>query len=79
MAAFLWLSVLCYDIWKNFRDTNKILNPAKTQKDFVRYSLYTWISAGLATGFLMFMQFSTSVARKYKPGIGDDRCWIDGK
>ncbi|KAM7356226.1 uncharacterized protein ACRADG_002030 [Cochliomyia hominivorax] len=77
MAAFLWLSVLCYDIWMNFKETNIELNPNKNQKKFIRYSLYAWLSAGFATVILIFIQMSPSLPLYLKPEIGGDYCWIN--
>lgn len=79
MAAFLWLSVLCFDIWKNFKETNVELNSRKNQKQFIIYSLYAWLTAALATCLLIFIQLSPHVGAAIKPDIGDDWCWLDSE
>ncbi|XP_037811121.1 G-protein coupled receptor Mth2-like isoform X1 [Lucilia sericata] len=78
VAAFLWLNVLCFDIWKNFKETSYLeLNSKKSVKEFIFYSLYVWLGAGFATGVCIFIQLSTSVNDLYKPGIGNQKCWLD--
>ncbi|XP_065360901.1 G-protein coupled receptor Mth2-like [Calliphora vicina] len=77
MAAFLWLSVLCYDIWKNFKETYMQLNPRNNSKQFILYSLYVWLSAGLATFCIIYIELSPTVDDIYKTGIGGEICWLD--
>ncbi|XP_046807172.1 G-protein coupled receptor Mth2-like isoform X2 [Lucilia cuprina] len=78
VAAFLWLNVLCFDIWKNFKETSYLeLNSKKSVKEFIFYSLYVWLGAGFATGVCIFIQLSRSVNELYKPGIGNQKCWLD--
>ncbi|XP_065360014.1 G-protein coupled receptor Mth2-like [Calliphora vicina] len=77
MAAFLWLSVLCYDIWKNFKETNVELNSRKNRKQFIVYSLYAWLSAGLATFCIIYIQLSPNIDEIYKPGIGVEMCFLN--
>ncbi|XP_065361908.1 G-protein coupled receptor Mth2-like [Calliphora vicina] len=79
MATFLWLSVLCYDIWKNFKGTNVELSPTKNSKQFILYSLYVWLSAGLATFCIIYIQLSPTVDDIYKPGIDGEMCSLDTK
>ncbi|XP_065361909.1 G-protein coupled receptor Mth2-like [Calliphora vicina] len=79
VAAFLWLSTLCYDIWKNFKGTNIELNSRKNSKQFILYSLYVWLSAGLATFCIIYIELSPTVDDIYKPGIDGEMCSLDTK
>ncbi|XP_065362436.1 G-protein coupled receptor Mth2-like [Calliphora vicina] len=79
LAAFLWLNVLCYDIWKNFEETNIQLNSRKSRKLFIIYSLYVWLTAGLATVVCVLVELSPRIDNIYKPGIGNQVCWLDTK
>ncbi|XP_046808536.1 uncharacterized protein LOC111687899 [Lucilia cuprina] len=77
MAAFLWLGVLCFDIWRNFGETSIELNSAKNQLQFIYYSLFAWLGAGLATFCAICIELSTTVDEIYKPGIGVEMCWLN--
>ncbi|XP_065361907.1 G-protein coupled receptor Mth2-like [Calliphora vicina] len=77
MAAFLWLSVLCFDIWRNFKESYVELNSKRNRKQFILYSLYAWLSAGLATFCIIYIQLSPNIDEIYKPGIGVEMCWLN--
>ena len=79
LAAFLWLSVLCCDIWLNFKDINTEINANKNKKLFIIYSLYAWLGAGSASIISFIVQKSKSIDNIYKPGIGIRFCWLNGK
>ena len=79
MSAYLWLSVLCYDIWMNFKETNVEYNAHKNIKPFIMYSLYVWLSAGFATWILVIIQNSKNIDEIYKPDIGIEWCWLNSK
>ncbi|XP_005191197.2 G-protein coupled receptor Mth2 isoform X1 [Musca domestica] len=77
MSAFLWLSVLCFDIWLNFKDHSVDFSRQRHKLRFLFYSLYVWGTATLLMGLTMWAQWSDLVPKIYKPGIGDDICWLD--
>ena len=79
MAAFLWLSVLCYDIWLNFKDMNTEMNASKNKKLFLIYSLYAWLGASSASIISFIIQKSKYIENIYKPGIGIRFCWLNCK
>lgn len=79
MAAFLWLSVLCYDIWLNFKDMNTEMNTTKNKKLFIIYSLYAWLGASIATIISFIIQRAKRIDDIYKPGIGINYCWLNSK
>uniref|UniRef100_A0A1I8NM82 G-protein coupled receptors family 2 profile 2 domain-containing protein n=1 Tax=Stomoxys calcitrans TaxID=35570 RepID=A0A1I8NM82_STOCA len=73
MSAFFWLSVISFDLWQNFRLTGSIRFGQR--KRFLLYSSYAWgIPAGL-TLIVIGIQ-NSNVKDLYKPGIGDDYCWL---
>ncbi|XP_075161141.1 G-protein coupled receptor Mth2-like [Haematobia irritans] len=77
IAAFLWLNVLCFDIWINFKQ-NRVANYSKKRGlRFLWYSLYAWGTAIALTVLAMMCQWSNYISERYKPGIGDDFCWLD--
>ncbi|XP_073843050.1 G-protein coupled receptor Mth2-like [Musca autumnalis] len=72
MAAFLWISVLCFDIWYTFNS-----NAYNSARRFKIYSLYAWGLSGLMTGVVIWSQLSDYVDEIYKPGIGFEMCWLN--
>lgn len=79
MAAFLWLGVLCFDIWINFNESSVERDRRQNTKYFLAYSLYVWLSAGIATGILIYIESSAHIDELYKPGIGTKMCWLNSK
>ncbi|TMW45528.1 hypothetical protein DOY81_009390 [Sarcophaga bullata] len=77
MATFLWLSVLCYDIWLNFKDMNTDMSAKKNKKLFIMYSLYAWLGASIATIISFIIQKAKRIDDIYKPGIGINYCWLN--
>ncbi|XP_037940040.1 G-protein coupled receptor Mth2-like isoform X1 [Teleopsis dalmanni] len=75
IAAFLWLSVISFDLWHNFRGTSCNVNRYMQNKRFVIYSLYAWGIAGILTFATIQGQLS-SIDNHIKPGIGDEYCWL---
>ncbi|KAM7354840.1 G-protein coupled receptor Mth2-like [Cochliomyia hominivorax] len=79
MSAFLWLSVLCYDICRNFKETNIESRPKDNHQQFIIYSLYVWLSSTVATVIVIYVQLFTNVDPEWKPGIDDHSCWLNTK
>ncbi|XP_073836876.1 G-protein coupled receptor Mth2-like [Musca autumnalis] len=77
MSAFLWLNVLCFDIWLNFKDHSADFSKQRHRFRFLYYSLYVWGTASVLTFLTMQAQWSDLVPYEYKPGIGDETCWLD--
>ncbi|XP_070071865.1 G-protein coupled receptor Mth2 isoform X3 [Drosophila takahashii] len=77
MGAYLWLSVISFDLWHNFRGTRGI-NRFQENRRFLFYSLYAW---GIAVAFLAFTYTAQELTHwppYLKPGIGDGTyCWLD--
>ncbi|XP_037933024.1 G-protein coupled receptor Mth2-like isoform X2 [Teleopsis dalmanni] len=76
MAAFLWLNVISFDLWHNFRGTRGI-NRLQEKKRFLFYSLYAWGLAAVSLVFTWFAEEQLDVSEYYKPGIGSEYCWLD--
>ncbi|XP_017066430.1 probable G-protein coupled receptor Mth-like 10 isoform X2 [Drosophila eugracilis] len=77
MAAYLWLSVISFDLWHNFRGTRGI-NRFEEKKRFLFYSLYSWGIAVIFLAFTFYAQEFTDWPSNLKPGIGDGTyCWLD--
>ncbi|XP_075162357.1 G-protein coupled receptor Mth2-like [Haematobia irritans] len=72
MASLLWLSVLHFDIWTNLNDLSR-----RNQMSLLRYFIYAWGITTLFTALSQWAQNSEKIPQLYKPGIGDDFCFID--
>ncbi|KAH8369638.1 hypothetical protein KR093_000403 [Drosophila rubida] len=77
MAAFLWLNVISFDLWHNFRGTRGI-NRFHEKKRFLLYALYSWGTALLFLIFTYSVQEFSDWPHELKPGIGGGEfCWLD--
>nr|AAK97897.1 G protein-coupled receptor protein [Drosophila yakuba] len=77
MGAYMWLSVISFDLWHNFRGTRGI-NRFQEKKRFLFYSLYSWGIAVVFLAFTYIAQELTNLPAYLKPGIGDGvYCWLD--
>ncbi|XP_059225654.1 G-protein coupled receptor Mth2-like [Stomoxys calcitrans] len=77
MAAFVWLSVLCFDIWYCFKFAAYDYDSKQSLIRFMMYSLYAWGVSALLTALVIWAEMSYVVSEIYKPGIGVDVCWLD--
>ena len=44
LASFAWMNVLSFNVWKSFTTLKNIESKSERNRDFVRYSLYAWLS-----------------------------------
>lgn len=79
MSTYLWLSVLCYHICRNFKETNIELRSQGSQMKFLIYCLYVWSVATIATAIVVYIQLYTDLDDNLKPGIGNNKCWLQSK
>ncbi|XP_073841149.1 G-protein coupled receptor Mth2-like [Musca autumnalis] len=77
MSAYLWLSILCLDMWINFKEIQNNFSNPKHIRRFVYYSVFGWGTALILTGIVILAQFSDIVPEKFKPGLGKDTCWLN--
>ncbi|XP_037811127.1 G-protein coupled receptor Mth2-like [Lucilia sericata] len=77
LSFYLWLSVVCYDISKTFNNINSELNLRKDRKKFIIYSLYVWLTAGLATAIGILLDLLPNVDEMFKAGVGLEICFIN--
>ncbi|XP_059225015.1 G-protein coupled receptor Mth2-like [Stomoxys calcitrans] len=77
MAAFLWLNVLCIDMWLNFKDFKAPEGPSQNLSRFLWNSLYAWGTALLMTMTAFWSQWSDVIPEEFKPGIGREYCWLN--
>ncbi|KAK6623597.1 hypothetical protein RUM43_009449 [Polyplax serrata] len=80
LAAFFWLNVISFDIWKTFR-TVRSLDKPKTKKSrkirFLWYSLYAWVFPCVITASCAVVnQMPNFPFDSIKPDIGEDNCWF---
>lgn len=76
MSAFFWLSVISFDLWQNFRLTGPFR--FGQNKRFLLYSIYAW-GIPISLTFIVIGIQHSNIDDYYKPGIGDDYCWLKSK
>uniref|UniRef100_A0A1I8NGG9 G-protein coupled receptors family 2 profile 2 domain-containing protein n=1 Tax=Musca domestica TaxID=7370 RepID=A0A1I8NGG9_MUSDO len=77
MAAFVWISVLCFELWYNFKAQSYEFCTSRCLRRFKIYSMYAWGLSALMTAIVVWTQLSDYVDDLYKPGIGIKVCWLD--
>ncbi|CAD7083129.1 unnamed protein product [Hermetia illucens] len=78
ISSFLWLSVISFDLWWNFRIMTT-RGPKKELKRFIMYSLYSW-GLGLCFTAAVILIQKSNIPEEWKPGIGGGQfCWIDAR
>uniref|UniRef100_A0A1B0FGD4 G-protein coupled receptors family 2 profile 2 domain-containing protein n=1 Tax=Glossina morsitans morsitans TaxID=37546 RepID=A0A1B0FGD4_GLOMM len=74
-AAFFWLSILSFDIWRNVKE-NLQTGIKSHNKLYWLYSLLVWGVALLCTMLTALAEWS-KIDSCWKPGIGTKHCWLD--
>ena len=78
MSGFLWLNVLCFDLWNNSAGHFKTIHIIVELRRFSAYNLYAWGLAALFTIITGLVQLS-GVPDNVNPKIGRHYCWFDCK
>ncbi|XP_042878725.1 uncharacterized protein LOC122257495 [Penaeus japonicus] len=78
LAAFFWLSVLCFDVWRLFRSLNDKLRPPRPIPPFV-YHLYAWNGPLIISSVTLGLQYvdEDDVPWLIKPHLGKYKCWFE--
>ncbi|XP_050420954.1 G-protein coupled receptor Mth2-like [Adelges cooleyi] len=82
LASFLWLNVMCFDLWWTFSGFRPLRGNAKRQeaKKFVIYSIYAWGWSIIILIITLYMEFSPTVSpNAIRPEFGKTRCWFSLK
>jgi len=78
MGSFLWLLIINYNAWKNFRSSG-------TKKvSFMKSNIFVWSVAGVLLSIttlidylIGFIDMDPSLSSIWKPSFGVYSCWID--
>lgn len=75
LAAFFWMNVMAYDIWRSF--SSKAVKHSHSSCRFCCYSLYAWFIPALIVGGSVGMDFLEEyIDDIYRPHYGEGICWI---
>jgi len=73
LTTFLWLNVMCYDIFSTFRREFKKRNRHRV---FLSYCLYAFGIPILITAMTFCIDRFTTINDKFKAGMGDKKCYF---
>ncbi|XP_031622142.1 G-protein coupled receptor Mth2-like [Contarinia nasturtii] len=75
LSAFLWLSVISFDLWWNFRTTSGFLVFSEKMR-FTLYMIYAWGLSSLLTFTVFILDSMPSISESIRPGIGVGTCFL---
>ena len=74
LAAFCWINVMSFDIWRTFsQDTVSLGNK---RKKFLFYSIYGWLTPFFTIIVSTIVNYAPGVQQIYRPGYAEGLCWI---
>ncbi|KAH8329467.1 hypothetical protein KR074_011305 [Drosophila pseudoananassae] len=77
MAAFSWMNITSFDIWKTFGSTKiKSCEKRDQRKQFIWYSCYGWGLPTLLTAITISFTKSNILPDVVRPNFGHGRCWF---
>ncbi|KAH8400495.1 hypothetical protein KR222_002156, partial [Zaprionus bogoriensis] len=77
MAAFSWMNVTCFDIWKTFGSTkSKNMQSREERSRFLIYSIYGWGFPIVLTTITVTLSKSDVLLENFRPNFGNGRCWF---
>lgn len=77
MAAFSWMNITCFDIWKTFGSTrSKNAQRREQRKRFIWYSVYGWGLPTILTLITASLSRSDVLSENIRPNFGNGRCWF---
>lgn len=74
LLCFFWLNVMCYDIWSAFKIGMRA--HGSDRKRFFFYSLYASGVPIIFTLIVYVIDSTEFVPLRFRPQIGEKRCWI---
>ena len=74
LAAFFWISVMSFDIWRTFSQETASLG--NKRKKFVFYSIYGWLTPLFIIMLSAIVNWAPGVQQMYRPGYAEGLCWI---
>ena len=74
MAAFFWINVMSFDIWRTF--SQETVTSVDSKKKFIFYNLYAWLSPLLVIAISAIVNWSPGIHPGYQPGYAEGLCWI---
>ncbi|KAJ8686520.1 hypothetical protein QAD02_022314, partial [Eretmocerus hayati] len=83
LSAFLWLNVMCFDIWWTFggmrgsrRWVTSATSASAKRRRFTLYCVYAW---GVALVLASLPEFASrmQLGQAFDWRMGDDRCWFE--
>ncbi|KAH8287850.1 hypothetical protein KR018_002673 [Drosophila ironensis] len=77
MAAFSWMNITSFDIWKTFGSTKiKSCEKRDQRRQFIWYSCYGWGLPTLLTVITVSFTKSNILPDVVRPNFGHGRCWF---
>ncbi|KAH8282347.1 hypothetical protein KR054_006945 [Drosophila jambulina] len=77
MAAFSWMNITSFDIWKTFGSTKiKSCEKSDQRRQFIWYSCYGWGLPTLLTAITVAFTKSNVLPDVVRPNFGHGRCWF---
>lgn len=75
LFCIFWLNVMCYDIWKTFKNTRNPQYPSGSHK-FLKYLFYGFGLPFLITMMLAAIDETTLFPENWRPQIGKFECFL---
>lgn len=75
LMCFLWLNVMCYDVWFTIRKVQKV---GKSWKIILIYSLYAFGIPIVITITIFILHKENVIPEKYQLKLGEESCLIGG-
>ncbi|XP_017042872.1 G-protein coupled receptor Mth2 isoform X2 [Drosophila ficusphila] len=77
MAAFSWMNITSFDIWKTFGSTKlKSCEKSDLRRQFIWYSCYGWGLPTVLTTITVAFTKSDILPDVVRPNFGHGRCWF---
>lgn len=76
ILCFLWLNIMCLDIWRTYRRGTEVKYHEKERKTFLIYCLYGFGGSSMFTLILFFIDFTQFLSHRFRPEMGIYKCWI---
>jgi len=81
MAAFCWMNVIAFDLWKTFSNKFATSGSGSAIKKLGYYSLYAWLTPLVIVCIAVTLDFGDFTIKypSLKPRYGERACWISSR
>lgn len=76
VGSYLWLNIMCFDMWRAFRQLLQRNVKQQERKKYIMYSAYGWGGPFMLSAICGIIDFTPALKNLIRPGFASYNCWF---